>query len=189
MNHLIATLLFAVVTARSSAGGITIALPEGWRRLDAAEAKALKPELKPQNKLQRRLAEGPGGPDPLIAMKHDVPGSIAASVQVFLRPVPAEMRYASSIELARVIAFASVATYRGEYEASPHETTVGGLPAAEWVAHYTLVETGGSHAMKMRGVIVARKDKFYLVGYSAPATDSADFELFESVVKSIKFSK
>jgi hypothetical protein len=56
MNHMIAALLFAVVTARSSVGEVTIALPEGWRRLDAAEAKALKPELKPQNRLQRRLA-------------------------------------------------------------------------------------------------------------------------------------
>lgn len=153
------------------------------------EIKALTPELRPQNTLQRRLAEETGGPVPLIAMKHDVPGSIAASVQVFLNPVPAEMRYASSIELARVIAFASVATFRGEYEVSPHETTVGGLPAAEWSAHYTLVEAGGSHAMKMRGVIVALKDKFYLVGYSAPATDSEDFELFDAVVKSIKFTR
>lgn len=189
MNHVIAALLFAVVTARSSVGGVTIALPEGWRRLDAAEAKALKPELKPQNKLQRRLAEETDGPAPLIVMKHDVPGSIAASVQVFLNPVPAEMRYASSIELARVFAFASVAAFRGEYEVSPHETTVGGFPAAEWVAHYTLVETGGSHAMKTRGVIVAVKDKFYLVGYSAPASDSEDLELFETMVRSIKFSK
>ena len=168
MNHIIAALLVAVVTARSSVGGVTIALPEGWRRLEAGETKALKPELKPQNKLQRRLAEQPDGAVPLIAMKHDVPGSIAASVQVFLNPIPAEMKFASSIELARVIAFTSVATFRGEYEVSPHETTVGGLPAAEWVAHYTLVETGGSHAMKMRGVIVARKNQFYLVGYSAP---------------------
>ena len=189
MNHIIATLLFAVVTSRTSAGGVTIALPEGWRRLDAAEAKALKPELKPQNKLQRRLAQEPEGRLPLIAMKHDVPGSIAAGVQVFLNPVPAEMRYASSIELARVIAFASVAAFQGKYDASPHETTVGGLPAAEWVAHYTLVETGGSHAMKMRGVIVAVKDKFYLVGYSAPESDSADFELFETMVRSIQFNK
>jgi hypothetical protein len=189
MNGIIAAFLFAVVTARSSVGGITIALPEGWRRLDAAEAKVLKPELKPQNKWQRRLAEEPDGPVPLIVMKHDVPGSIAASVQVFLNPVPSEMRYASSIELARVIAFASLATFHGEYEVPPHETIVGGLAAAEWVGRYTLVETGGSHAMKTRCVIVARKDNFYFVGYSAPATDSADFELFESVVKSIKFSK
>jgi hypothetical protein len=188
MNHLIAALLFAVVTARSSVGVVTIDLPEGWRQLDAKETKALTPELKPQNKLQQHLVEA-GGPAPLIAMKHDVPGSIAASVQLFLNPVPAEMRYASSIELARVIAFATVATFRGEYDASPHETTVGGLPAAEWVAHYTLVEAGGSHAMKMRGVIVAVKDQFYLAGYSAPASDSADFELFETMVKSIKFSK
>ncbi|MBV8544070.1 MAG: hypothetical protein JO093_22580 [Acidobacteria bacterium] len=83
MNHMIAALLFAVVTARTSVGGVTIALPEGWRRLDAAEAKALKPELKPQNKLQRRLAEKSDAPGPLIVMKHDVAGSIAASVQCF----------------------------------------------------------------------------------------------------------
>ena len=189
MSHIIAALLFAIVSARSSVGVVTIDLPEGWRRLDRAEAKTLKPELKPKNKFQRRIAEEPDGPDAMIVMKHDVPGSIAASVQVFLNPVPAEMRYASSIELARVIAFVSVATFRGEYEVSPHETRVGGLPAAEWVAHYTLVESGGSHAMKMRGVIVAMRDQFYLVGYSAPATDSADFELFDTMVRSIKFSK
>src|SRR2546423_9697455 len=122
----IAALLVVLVTARSSLGGITIALPEGWRRLDAQESKILKPELKPQNKLQRRLAEHPDEAVPLIVMKHDVPGSIAASVQVFLNPIPAEMRFASSIELARVIAFTSVAPFRGKYELSPHETTVGG---------------------------------------------------------------
>jgi hypothetical protein len=55
---MIAGLLFAVITARSSAGAVTITLPEGWRRLDAAEARILKPELKPQNKLRRRLCEG-----------------------------------------------------------------------------------------------------------------------------------
>jgi hypothetical protein len=164
-------------------------LPEGWRRLDAREAKLLKPELKPQNKLQSHLAQAPDGALPLFVMKHDVPGSIAASVQVFLNPIPANMRFASSIELARVIAFASLATFRGGYEVQPHETIVGGLVAAEWVARYTLVEAGGSHAMKMRGVIVARRDNFYLVGYSAPATDSKDFEVFETVLRSIKFSK
>jgi hypothetical protein len=189
MNHVAAALLFVTLTAQSSMGRITITLPDGWRRLNAQESKILKPELKPQNKWQRRLVEQPDQAVPLIAMKHDVAGSIAASVQVFLNPIPAQMRFASSIKLARVIAFASLATFQGEYELSPHETTVGGLAAAEWVARYTLAETGGTHAMKMRGVIVALKDKYYLVGYSAPATDSADFERFETVVKSIKFGK
>jgi hypothetical protein len=188
MNQLIAVLLAGLVTARSGAGTITVSMPEGWRQLDANETRLLKPQLKPQNKLQSRLNE-PDGAAPIVAMKHDVPGSIAASVQVFLNPIPANMRYATSIELARVIAAVSLSTFRGQYDAEPHETTVGGLDAAEWVAHYTLVETGGSHAMKTRSVIVALRDKYYLVGFSAPATDSEDLEAFEKVVRSIRFSK
>ncbi|HEV7428733.1 MAG TPA: hypothetical protein VGQ46_20445 [Thermoanaerobaculia bacterium] len=183
----VAALLVVLVTARSSLGGITIAIPEGWRRLDSVEMKVLKVELDPQNRLQRRLKGQADGPPPLIVMKHDVPGTIAASIQVFLNPIPAEMRYASSIELTRVIAFATMATFRGEYEVQPHETTVGDLPAAEWVAHYTLVETGGSHAMRTRNIIVARGDTFYLVGYTGPANDTADFDSFDAVVKSIQF--
>jgi len=189
MNPLMAVLLAALVTAHSGTNSITLSMPEGWRQLDAREITALKPTLKPQNKWQGRLTEEHDGPLPILAMKHDVDGSIAASVQVFLNPIPAEMRYASSIELARVIAVLSVATFQGRYDVDPRETTVGGLPAAEWVAHYALVETGGSHAMKGRGVIVALRDKYYLIGYSAPASDTEDFEAFEKVVQSIRFGK
>jgi hypothetical protein len=189
MNHLLAVLLAALVTAHSGANSITLSTPEGWRQLVAAEMRRLKPEVLPQNKLQSRLKEGPEGIPPILAMKHDVDGTIAASVQVFFNPIPPDMRYASSIEIARVIAAVSMAVYRGREEVGPHDTIVGGLKAAEWVTRYTLVETGGSHAMRTRSIIIALRDNFWVIGFSGPATDTEDFEAFEKVVQSIHFSR
>jgi hypothetical protein len=187
---LLLTLLLEIASAQLPHGVVSIVVPDGWRRVDASEQRRLKPELRPQNKMQERLKKEPSSNEPLLVIKHDTDQStIAASAQLFVSELPAKLHGASSIEAARVIAFAELATYRAKYEVEPHEITAGGLPAAEWVATYQLVETiEGAHDMRTRQVVITRGEKLYLLGYSGPAADAADFAAFDGVVKSLRFS-
>jgi hypothetical protein len=183
-------LLASLVSVPTRCGAITVEVPDGWRVLDSAEIDGLTPKVEPQTKLQERLAREPSKAKAVLAAKHDFEGTIAASIQVFCNPIPENMKYASSIELARVIAFASSAAFRAHDEIGPHEITVGDLPAAEWVSQYTMIESrGGSHAMKTHAVIVAVANMFYLIGYSGPAEDTANFQAFGKALKSIKIQR
>ncbi len=174
----------------ATGGGLTLVVPDGWRQLDAAELERLTPKTQPQNEFQRRLKEG-SHPAPLIAMKHDVEGSsISAGVQVFRAPIPKSMRYASSIELARMAAFGATAAYRGTTEVEPRELTVAGRPAAEFVQRYTLVgQDGTKHDMRSRLVVIATGDVFYNIGYAGPAADADDFKTFDQIVRSATLAR
>jgi hypothetical protein len=183
-------LLASIISVPTRSGTISITIPEGWRTLQAIEIQRLKPDVQPQTKLQERLAQEPRGDLPVLAAKHDTDGTIAASMQIYCNPIPDKMRYASSMELARVIAFAASATYRARYEVQPRETTVSGLPAAEWISRYNLVESaGGSHDMKSHTVVVAVGNNFYIIGYAGPAADAADPAAFSAALGSIKIQK
>ncbi len=183
-------LLASVISVPTRSGAIMVDVPDGWRVVESAEVEHLTPKIEPQNKLQQRLANEPSPAKAVLIAKHDADGTMAASMQIFCNPIPVEMKYASSIELARVIAAASSATFRAEYEVEPHEITVSGLPAAEWVSRYTLVESaGGSHAMKTHAVVVALAKTFYLIGYSGPEDDLGDFEAFAKALATIKIQK
>ena len=177
---------------RIEAKGLSMQLPDGWRQVGTAELDALRPTLKPQNEQQQKLADDRGNvPGPPLAMKRDVStGTLSASVQADRKPIMPQIAGASSVEIARIVSTAAVATYRGTVEVEPHEITVGGLPAAEFIQHYTLVETNGSHEMRTHMVFIVRKDDFYLIGYVGPADDAEDAAAFKDVVlKSVKIGK
>jgi hypothetical protein len=124
-------------------------------------------------------------------MKHDFPGdTMAAGVQLFVSRVPKEMRGASSIEAARIIAAVAVRAFRGTFEIEPKEVKVAGRDAAEWVVRYSFVEkSGATHDMRARSIIIVRGDRMYLLGCSGPAADASDFDGFNGVVSSLKFGK
>jgi hypothetical protein len=189
MQHMIAILLLTIVSANTGQRTISMQIPEGWREVRLEEIARLKPDVSPQNELQRRVKDAPSMP--ILAMKRDTGYGMAASVQVFVTPLPNELRGASSLEAARVVAFASFAGYgEGKYETEPRELTVGGLRAAEWVMRYKLVENiGGTHAMVMRSIVIVDGAKWYLIGYSGPAAATAELQAFDEVVKSVAFSK
>jgi hypothetical protein len=192
MQTFFALFLLTVLTADTGLRTITLELPDGWREVKPQQLEAQRPALADQNELQRDLREATRGKvAPILAMKRNTAEAMSASVQVFANSLPAELRGASSLEAARVIAFAGFATYgSGKYEIAPREITVGGLPGAEWEMRYKLHDQAGSeHAMVARTVLVADGPKLYLIGYSGPATAAAELEAFNGVVKSIEFSK
>jgi hypothetical protein len=177
---------------RIEANGLSLQLPDGWRQVSTAELDELRPKLNPQNKLQQQVADDRGKvPGPPLVMKHDTgKGTMSASVQADRKPIPPIVQGASSIGIARMISAQALATYRGTIEVEPHEITISGMPSAEFVQRYTLVETNGSHEMKTHMVFIARKDDFYLIGYVAPADDAEDAKVFRDVVlKSVKIAK
>src|SRR5438874_331193 len=183
--------LLVTLSVPTTLATISFDVPDGWRQLEPLEPQALKPKLKPENKLLQKLNDGPSPNSPLIAIKHDFAGdSIAASVQLFESKLSGQLRGASSIEAARVIAFYALAAFHGNYEIEPRETRVAGFAAAEWVIRYQLIESAGkNHDMRTRNIVIARDGRLYLLGYSGPAIDTADFEAFGSVVASVKFGQ
>lgn len=189
--RLLLTILLAVASAQSPNGVVSVSVPDGWRQVAPTEMRRLKPELQPQNKMQQHLQEKPSINQPLIVLKHDTEqGLMAASAQLFVSDLPATLRGATSMEAARVLAFETITAFGGKYEVEPREITAGGFPAAEWIASYQIVEKiGGTHDMRARGIVIARGEKLYLLGYSGPASDTADFSAFDSIVKSIRFGK
>lgn len=177
---------------RIEAKGLSMQLPDNWRQVETGELDELRPKLNPQNNLQQKVADDRGKvPGPPLVMKRDPgKGTMSASVQADRKPIPPILKGGSSIEIARMISSAALATYRGTIEVEPHEITISGMPAAEFVQHYTLVETNGSHEMKTHMVFIAHKDDFYLIGYVAPADDAEDAKVFRDVVlKSVKIAK
>ena len=187
---LLISLLLAlrIASAPLPAGGrVSIVIPEGWRQLTTAEVERMRGKVDPQNKVQQRIRdENP--PPSLIVIKHDTDQAIAASAQFIIGKVSPEMKHASAIEVARVIGFVARAAYDGRYDVEPREVQVAGFPAAEWVMRYSFVETlGGKHDMRTRNVLIVRGDTTYLLGYSGPASDTADFDAFDEVVRSLTF--
>lgn len=172
---------------RIAADGISLEVPDGWRQLQSAEADELRPKVKPQNEMQRRMVEGQPTHAPLI-MKHDVAGdTLAASAQAMRQPLGPKLKFASSIEVARVMAAMAIATYHGNLEVEPRELTVSGLPAAEFMQRYEIVDGTGTHPMRSHMVIVSRRTYYVLIGYAGPADDMADADTFTNViVKSAK---
>jgi hypothetical protein len=189
MLTLALALALHIATAPVSGGHVSLVVPEGWRQLTAEEAGRLRGRAAPQNEMQRRAQETPPENPPLITIKRDIEGSpMAASVQLMVSTLPAQMKYATSIEAARVVAFGAAAAYQRVPEIEPRELKVAGVPAAEFAMRYSLVDaSGASHEMRMRMIVITRKDKMYLLGYSGPADDDTDFAAFDEVVRSLKF--
>ena len=188
----VAFLFQAILSASVPDGTVSLQMPDGWRQLQTAETQTLKPRLKADNKMLQKLNDEPPANTPLIAMKHDYPlDSMAANVQVFATRLPKQLHAASSIEAARIIAASALAAFHGTYEVEPRETTVAGLPAAEWVIRYQLVEASGAkHDMRTRSLVITTPgDRLYHLGYAGPATDTADFAAFETVVRSFKIER
>jgi len=175
---------------RIANAGISMVLPDGWRQLESKEGEELRPEMKPQNAPQLKVAEDHTPNGVALIMKRDFAGSsLSASVQVFRKPMLPKLKFASSIELARVIAAATRAGFRGTFEVDPREITVSGFPAAEYGQRYALVDTSGSHDMRAQFVVVSRGTYYYLIGYAGPVEDTADAEVFRNVVvKSLKLA-
>jgi len=189
---LILPLLMETASVRANAWEVSLLIPDGWRRMDAADQQRHRPALEPQNKWQHRLEEEPSTARSLLAMKHDsdADATIAANAQFVVSRLPAQLHLASSIEAAHVIAFGALATFRGTWEVEPREITVSGFPAAEWVQRYKIVDkSGAAHAMRARSIAITMGDDLYMFGYAGPAADTADFEAFDRVVKSIHFQK
>jgi len=191
MPHVIAILLLTIVSANTGQRTISMQIPEGWREVRLEEISGLKPDVSPQNELQQREKNASTPNLPILAMKRDTGYGMASSVQVFVTRLPNELRGASSLEAARVVAFMGFAAYGdGKYEIEPRELTVGGLHAAEWVLRYKLVENvGGTHAMVMRSIVIVDGARWYLIGYSGPVAAMAELQAFDEVVKSVAFSK
>jgi len=172
---------------RIESAGISMVLPDGWRQLDTEEREKLRPEMKPQNALQKKVAEDRTPTGAVLIMKHDFAGStVSGSVQVLRNPMMPQMKLASSMEAARVIAAGTRATFRGTFEVDPRELTVSGFPAAEYVQRYVLVDAGGSRGMRAHFIVVSRGTYYYLIGYAGPVEDTADAEVFRDVVKTLK---
>jgi len=189
---LVLPLLLETASVRANAWDVSLLIPDGWTRLDAGEQERLRPGLEPQNKWQRRLEEEPKKARPLLVMKHDSDADVtmAASVQFVVSPLPPKLHRASSIEAAHVVAFGALDTFRGTWEVEPREITVSGLPAAEWVQRYKIVDkSGAAHAMRARNIVITIGDDLYVLGYAGPAADTTDYETFDRVVKSTRFRK
>ena len=180
---------FSTDPIRVANDGISMVLPDGWRQLTGAELDELRSISTPQNELQRRLAENRERGTSSLVMKHDVAGSqFSAVVNAGRQPMPKKLKFASSIELARVMSAATVATFRGTLEVKPRETTVSGLPAAEFAQRYTLVDPAGRHEMRAHFVFVSRSTYYYMVTYTAPVEDTAYLPVFTTILKSVKFA-
>src|SRR5947208_151990 len=102
--------LAAESSARISNDGISMILPDGWRRLDNAEATKLRTAAGADTKEN----------DAILLMKHDVAGSdVAAAVQVFHKKIPKDFEKASALQLARMIARYSARIYRAALDGEP----------------------------------------------------------------------
>jgi hypothetical protein len=195
MSQLIMAVLFAIASASTGQRTISMTIPDGWRQVDIDEVRKLRPKVVPQNELQRRADESPDPNLPILIMKHDTKHGtgkgMASSVQVVVTTVPPKLRGASSIETGRVVAAMLFAQYgSGKYEIEPREITVGGMPAAEWVMQYKLVESiAGEHAMVSRTILIVDGARIYMIGYTAPAEAADDLKAFDDVVRSVTFSK
>jgi len=177
-------------------------LPDGWRQMDNAEATQKRTQLKPQTDAQKRFEDERKANDAILIIKHDTKSSVmAASVQVFYKPVAKLFEGSSAMDLTRMIARVSSNAFRGTLDAEPQEMKVSGLPGGTWSVHYDLVLSDGSkQPMFSRGVLVlidkgesdlgakvlgTPRQMMYMIGYSGPADDAADAATFDDVVKSI----
>ena len=188
----LAVFLQVLLSASLPEAKVSLQMPEGWRQLQPPEAQKLKPRLRPDNKLLEKLNEERPADTPLVLMKHDYPlDTVAANVQLFATRLPKKLHGASSIETARVIAAGARFAFHGTYEVEPREIVVADRPAAEWVTRYELVESSGTrHDMRSRIIVItAPGDRAYHLGYAGPAADTADFEAFDAVVRSLKIER
>lgn len=144
---------------RVTAGDVAVTIPSDWRAATRAE-----------------LAKS-GDTPPLLVVIGPANASVAIlRSQVPEQSSPMQVAGTSMMNLLLQLNDASVAT-------PLHETTVAGLPAAEWVASYKTAKPDDSRA---RVICVLRGGAEYTIVASGPAENR---EAIDDVVKSFAFGK
>lgn len=168
LDEVLQSIAFDEKPPRVDAGGVSMMLPSGWRRLAASELANLDPAT-------------------IMTIKHDVAGhAFAAVIPLLKQPVPKKIKGGSAVEIGRVIAAVSAR----HFHAAPvdvHETILDGVPAAEWRLTYKREEP--TETLFSHMILFVRGKEFLTLGYVAPDDDEADKKTFAEVVKSVRIAK
>jgi hypothetical protein len=190
LHDVLDSVTFDTAPIRVKGRGISMLLPEGWRQMGGEEAEEHRPSLK-LTEVQKRVSEGK--PPVLLTIIRNLPDSnMSASIQIKRIPDPDELRGATSMEIANVLAFGLTAAYHGTSDGAHQTKPVSGMRAAEWRMRYTLTHTNGETSAMLGHLVVVtlpRQNAYILIGYIAPESDTADAMVFEKeIVPSIEIA-
>lgn len=168
IDEVLQSIEFDEKPSRVEAGGVSMVLPPGWRRLAASELAKFDPAT-------------------IMAIKHDVTGhTFAAAIPLLKQPVPKLIEGGSAVEIGRVVA----ALEARHFHAMPvdvRETKLDGVPAAEWRLTYQV--EGAKELMFSHMILFVRGNEFLTLGYVSPADDETDKKTFAEVVRSVRIAK
>jgi len=155
-------LLLAVTAAaqtRLTGDNVSVTVPAGWTQLSRAELAA-------------------ADPPPLLAVVRSDKASFQIVKAKLAQPEwkPTQVAAASMVLLL-------LDMKNGEVETPLHETTLAGLPAAEWTATYTIAKAGDGRA---RLISVVSGDSYYTIAASGPKSARDDLD---AIVKTVVITR
>lgn len=149
----------AAAQTRLTSENVSATIPAGWTQLSRSELAGADPQ-------------------PLFAAIRSDKSSFQIVKAKLAQPdwKPAQVAAASMVLLL-------LDMKNGEVETPLHETTVAGLPAAEWTATYTIAKAGDGHA---RLISVVSGDSYYTIAASGPKTAR---EELDGIVKTVTITR
>jgi len=149
----------AAAQTRLTSENVSATVPAGWTQLSRSELAGADPQ-------------------PLFAAVRSDKSSFQIVKAKLAQPdwKPAQVAAASMVLLL-------LDMKNGEVETPLHETTVAGLPAAEWTATYTIAKAGDGRA---RVISVVSGDSYYTIAASGPKTAR---EELDAIVKTVVITR